>query len=219
MRPAGRVAFGIVLACALILIARRVAAPPSLRSVAARSPAAVPVRASARLGESAPPIPSAPPWPSPDEGSDHGLLLARRCLSLAESDPLAAMEMAVANHLQNVDAGLFANLMIQWAREDFSGAYEWTKKQKSGAWRDDMLARFAFLRAQADPLAAARLVVADMSAGRARDEAIISVVHQWALQDLEAALLWAQSLANETLRQRAVAEVEGLADMPPKQEG
>jgi hypothetical protein len=145
------------------------------------------------------------------EGADPRILIERRCLAIAERDPLAAMKMAVANHLQEVDAGLFASLIAQWAMQDFERAYDWTKAQEPGPPRDDMLARLAYLRAQADPAAAARLVAADISAGPVRDEAVISVIHQWALQEPRGAALWAQSLPDEALRQRASDEIAGLA--------
>ncbi|EDY20620.1 hypothetical protein CfE428DRAFT_1817 [Chthoniobacter flavus Ellin428] len=124
------------------------------------------------------------------------------------------MKMAVANHLQEVDSGLSASLIAQWATQDFEHAYEWTKAQEPDALRDDMLARLAYLRAQSDPVAAARLVATDISAGPARDEAVISVIHQWTLQDARGAALWAQSLPDESLRQRASDEIAGLAAAP-----
>ena len=74
-----------------------------------------------------------------------------------------------------------------------------------------MLARLSYVRAQVDPVAAARLVVSDIPAGRARDEAVISVVHQWALKDARSALRWVQSFPDEALRQRASDEVAGVA--------
>lgn len=201
MRPAHRVAAGVVLACALGLVAHRVAAPSS---------ASIPVHAPARPIEPAPPLQPAPPLSSPDEGADRRLLLARRCLALAERDPLAAMDMALANHLQDVDSGLLASLINQWARQDFEGAYTWAKTQEIGAWRNDMLARLAYLRAQTDPLAAARLAVADITPGPARDEAIISVLHQWALRDPDTAKAWADAFPDDKLKTRALAEIQGI---------
>jgi hypothetical protein len=151
------------------------------------------------------------PSSSSADGTDPGILLERRCLAIAEHDPFAAMKMAVANHLQEVDSGLSASLIGQWAIKDFERAYEWTKAQEPGAPRDDMLARLAYLRAQTDPVAAARLVATDISTGPIRDEAVISVIHQWALRDARGAALWAQSLPDESLRQRASDEIAGLA--------
>lgn len=161
------------------------------------------------------PAPSPAP-PSPDEVKSAStppsrLELARRCLRLAETDPLAAIDLAIAQNLSADDPGLLPALMLRWAERDFSGALDWTRAQPRDAWRDDILARLAFLRAQTEPLVAAHLVVTDIPSGPARDEAIISVVHQWALRDTEAAGLWAESLDAEGLRQRAVAEVAGVA--------
>lgn len=222
MRPTHGVAVGVVFACALGLLARYIAAPLPLASPAA----SLPVHASACLIASDAPVPSGPPLltdpalpsdpplSSSDEGTDRGILLVRQCLALGERDPLAAMEMANANQLQEVDPGLAASLMAQWAAQDFARAYEWTKTQEPGAWREDILARLAYVRAQADPVAAARIVATDMSAGPAQDEAVISVIHQWALRDARGAGLWAQSLPGEALRQRASAEVAALAATP-----
>ena len=197
MRPAHHVVLGVVLACALGLVAHRVAAPRPLAAPSASPTASIPAHSPAR----------------PVASADHRLLLARRCLALAERDPLAAMEMALANHLQDVDSGLLTGLIGQWAMHDFDGAHAWIKTQETGDWRNDMLARLAFIRAQTDPLAAARLAVAEISPGPARDEAMISVLHQWALRDPETAKTWADSFRDDTLKTRALAEIQGIQDL------
>ncbi len=204
MRPAHHVALGVVLACVLGLVAHRVSAPRPLASPAASPTASIPTHAPAR------PVESAAPLSSPDKAADQGILLARRCLALGERDPLAAMEMALANQLQKVDSGLLTSLVGQWALHDFDGAHAWIKTQEIGDWRNDMLARLAYLRAQTDPLAAARLAVAEISPGPARDEAMISVLHQWALRDPETAKAWADSFRDDRLKTRALAEIQGL---------
>ncbi|MBW8780361.1 MAG: hypothetical protein JF599_00525 [Verrucomicrobia bacterium] len=81
MRPAHHVVFGVVLACAVGLVAHRVAAPRPLASPAAPPIASIPAHSPAR------PVESAASLSSPDKGADHGILLARRCLALAEHDP------------------------------------------------------------------------------------------------------------------------------------
>lgn len=136
------------------------------------------------------------------------LLPIRRCLELADTDVLAAIESALAQNLCADDPGLLPSLLGRWAREDFTGAHAWLRAQEPAAWRDDLLARLAFFQAQNDPLAAARLVLADIRPGPARDEAIISVVHQWARRDAEAARLWAKSLPDAPLSLRAMQEIE-----------
>ncbi len=219
MRSAQRVGVGVVLICALCLAASYIATSRALTS----PDVSIPTYAPARLIESNAPLPSETPLlaepalasdlsPSPsEEGADPRILLERRCLAIAERDPLAAMKMAVANHLQDVDAGLPASLIAQWATQDFEHAYGWTKAQEPSPARDDMFARLAYLRARADPAAAARLVATAIPAGPVQDEAVISVIHQWALQDPRGAALWAESFPDEALRQRASDEIAGLA--------
>lgn len=209
MRPAQRLVIGTVLACGLGVLVHRFATPRPLVSGTRPSHSDLtgapegPVDPSASLVS--PPAPSVEPAISPR------IQLERQCLTLAEHDPLAAIELALKHNLTDDDPGLLTNLLMQWASRDFDAAYEWTKTQEAGAWRDNTMAHLGYLRAQTDPLAAARLVVADISTGPARDEAIISVVHQWALRDPEAAGLWAGALVDEALRQRAAAEVAGIA--------
>ncbi len=223
IRPAPIVAAAIVFACGLGLVARYIAAPLPIESPAVLSAASIPAAPSAELIGSGAPLPSEllfltdPAFRSDTPGSrsgdraSRGILLTRQCLAIAERDPLAAMEMAAANQLHEMDPGLAASLMAQWARRDFDRACEWTRTQEPSAWRDDVLARLAYVRAQADPVAAARLVAEDISAGPARDEAVICVIHQWALRDARGAALWAQSMTDEALRQRASDEIAALA--------
>jgi hypothetical protein len=219
MRPAHGVTVVVILACALGLAVHYIITP-----LPPPSPSdSIPTHAPARLNVSGAPLSSEPRFltqtalssdlseSSSGEGADSSILLERRCLAIAERDPLAAMIMAADNHLQEVDSALSTSLVAQWAAQDFERAYEWTKAQEPGPWRDDMLARLAYLRAPADPKAAARLVAVDMASGPAQDEAAISVIHQWALKDVQGAASWAQSLPDEALRQRAFDEIAGLA--------
>ena len=223
IRPIHGAAAGFVFTCALATVVHYVATPLPPEPATSRYLAWISADASAGLTETAAPLRSNPTYLTETvlqngaRGSraDRGLLLTRQCLALAERDPLAAMEMAAANQLHEIDPGLGASLMAQWAKQDFARAYAWTKAQEPGAWRDDMLARLAFLRAQTDPFAAADLVATDMSGGRIRDEAVISVIHQWAMRDPRSAGRWAQSLPDPSLRERASNEIAALAIFPP----
>lgn len=210
MRALHRIAAGVVLACALGLVAHHVAAPRSLVSPAAPPSASIAGRANALPVEPATPIPAAPPVSASDEGADHGILLARRCLALAERDPLAAIDMAIAHNLCASDPGLFASLLLQWARQDFSAACDWTRKQESGDWRDDILARLVHLRSRSDPAAAAEIAATEIVSTRARAEAILSVVHQWAEQSPAAARAWSARLSDKDLRRRALDDIAAV---------
>jgi hypothetical protein len=46
-----------------------------------------------------------------------------------------------------------------------------------------------------------------------RDEVMMSVLHQWALRDLETAEAWADSFPDHKLKDRALAESKGCKTM------
>jgi hypothetical protein len=149
MKPAPRFALGAGLPCALRLLARHALAPvpPTVPLASATSASAKVAQASSlRPQPNKQELPAATDAPASRE-----VLLVRRCLTFAERDPLSAMEMALAENLCATDPGLRANLLLRWAAQDFSAAYEWTESQEGGAWRDDLLARLGYVRAQKDP--------------------------------------------------------------------
>jgi len=144
-----------------------------------------------------------PPVTSPRESApiDRGELV-RQCLRTAETDVLTAIDLALTQKLTNDDRGLLTALVMRWAEQDFSGALEWARSSAPGNGRDNILAHLAFLQAQSDPLAAARIVTY-IAEGPVRDEAVISVVHQWSRRDRETARYWIDGISQEALRRRA----------------
>jgi hypothetical protein len=79
--------------------------------------------------------------------------------------------------------GLFDNLTAQWATEDLSAACDWVIQQPAGELRDRLVLHVALVWSKSDPADAARLVLNQIPAGDNQNEAVISVVYQWALQD------------------------------------
>lgn len=201
MNTAFRVAIGAALACALGLVARQVFAPERHATGATTG-----LGGPNEIARITTPPPSARQHPEAEVVPP-----ARRCLALAEQDPLAAMEMALARDLCAEDPGLLPALLIRWAERDFAAAHEWTFRQEPGDWRDHQLARLAYLLAQTDPPAAARLVLGEIPPGPRHEEAVLSVLHQWALRAPAQARVWADGLATDTLRRRATAELAALA--------
>jgi hypothetical protein len=206
MNPARRVALGVVLACALGLGIHRFVTPPPLPSPVASPRASSPAGSTPSL--SSPSSVSSPQAEAaPTSGPDDRIALVRRCLRVAETDPLAAMELAIAQKLTADDPGLLSALILRWAERDFSGALDWTRTQPRDAARDDILAHLAFLRSQNAPAAAAEIAATEIDDPRARAEAILSVVHQWAQRSPEAALAWSAQLADTDLRRRAFEDI------------
>jgi hypothetical protein len=136
--------------------------------------------------------------------------LARICYEWAGFDPRGAVENAIAWELEEVP-GLIGNLAQQWATADISAAREWTSLQPRGEVRSELVSRIGFVMSQDDPPAAAGYVLEELDAGEAQTEAVISVLHQWALKDPTAAGSWAGTFPAGALRERALQELAGIS--------
>src|SRR6185503_15598474 len=105
-------------------------------------------------------------------------------------------------------SNLLENMVQQWADQNESAARAYAINKPPGEERDRLLSRVALTRSKESPVDAAKLVVEWISPGEVQNEAAISVLHQWALLDPDAALAWAQLFPEESLRNRALKEVE-----------
>jgi len=129
------------------------------------------------------------------------------CSLLAASDP--AQAAAVAEGLGgNGTTNVLENVALQWAERDEPAAYAWAAGKPPGEERDRLLSRIAFEQSKSNPEAAANLVAEQISPGDIQDEAAISVACQWAAQDVNAAMAWAQLFPDGRLRARVILEVE-----------
>lgn len=76
--------------------------------------------------------------------------------------------------------------------------------------KNHLFGRIAFVQSQTNPEEAAQLVVDQMSPGPTQIEAAISVMHQWALRDANAAMAWAEAFPPGDLLDRAINEVKNV---------
>ncbi len=129
---------------------------------------------------------------------------------IAENDPAAAVATADRHHLGDGDGAVMPDLAMVWAGTDLPGVLTWAGGQPAGKQRDEMMARIAFAESRTAPEAAARLVVEEIPPGLRQEEAAISVLHQWALQDFVSAKAWADRFPSDPLRKRALAELSGI---------
>ncbi|MBW8781888.1 MAG: hypothetical protein JF599_08375 [Verrucomicrobia bacterium] len=198
------------LLCAIALAASMLAVRQLLAPRPAVPPAdTTPARHAPLTSSNQPLHPNTPPATTP-ASADQNLLAERRCLALAERDPIEALEFALDHHLLETQPGLLENLTGQWASHDFKAAHEWLGKQEPSDWRDQLMARVAYVRSQSDPAAAAQIVSKEITPGPRQNEAAISVLHQWARRDAAAAATWVAAFPPGDLRTRAQAEIEGL---------
>ncbi len=134
------------------------------------------------------------------------------CLQVARTDPAAAGRMRDQFVPDNVPSLALNDLAQQWAQQDFPGALAWTLARTQNDQRDGIIARLVFVESQTDPAAAAQLAVEQIPAGPAQDEAVMSVVHQWALRDPASVSAWVNQFPAGPLRDRAILELSGIAE-------
>ena len=136
------------------------------------------------------------------------------CPQLAQTNPAAAVALAencLGGGTNGVAQNLLDNLAQVWAGQDGQAASAWAMAKPPGEQRDHLFGRIAFVQSQTNPEEAARLVVEQMSPGAAQTEAVISVMHQWALRDANAAMAWAKAFPPGDLRERAINEVKNVS--------
>ncbi len=107
---------------------------------------------------------------------------------------------------------------MQWCGKEPGAAIEWARGQPQGEWRERLLAGISSVLSRTDPITAAQ-VVSGMEPGDLQDEAVIAVVHQWALIDSTAALEWAEAFSESALRDRALMEIANLRKLTAAAEG
>lgn len=143
-------------------------------------------------------------------GDNRNEALAAVCFGLAEIDPAAAVKTAKSLHLDDQPGAVLENLIQQWATSDTSSALDWANSQPAGTQRDGLTMRIAYVMSQSDPSAAANLVLSQIMPGSTQDEAIMTVLNQWANQNLTAAANWSKALSTGPLQERALNELVGI---------
>jgi hypothetical protein len=134
------------------------------------------------------------------------------CAHLAQSDP--AQAVALAESFASTSSTLLENMVHQWADLDTTAARTYALSKPAGEPRDRLLSRVAFVLSKENPADAAKLVAEQISPGELQNEAAISVLHQWALRDTNAAAAWAQLFPDSALRDRAFTELQNIVAVP-----
>jgi hypothetical protein len=143
--------------------------------------------------------------------ADRRIALVAAALAIAQSNPPAAVELASKYQLDNGNGDVLPNLAQQWAESDFDSAMNWAVAQPPSPQRDQIFTHLAMIKSQTAPVEAANLVIKEIPPGPAQQEAAITVLHQWMLQDFAAASAWADQFPEGPIKQRAEAELAGGA--------
>jgi hypothetical protein len=129
---------------------------------------------------------------------------------VAQDDPAGAIELAQLLRV-GLDDGSVERMAQLWTEEKPREAVEWIARRPADAVRDRLVARIAWTRAQSEPAEAAGLVLAHMTPGEARDDALLGVVRQWAVRDPAPATAWVAQFPAGALHARALAELATAA--------
>ena len=147
-------------------------------------------------------------WAAEQPESDQRTeMLELACDQIAQNDPARAVMLADNFALTN---GTLMNLEQQWAQKDLPAAREWVLAKPAGNEKDELLQRVAYVWAFTEPENAARFAVEKIQAGQVQIEAVISVLHQWALRDANGAAAWVQLFPEGDIRTRAMNELDGI---------
>jgi hypothetical protein len=141
------------------------------------------------------------------DGDERNAAVEAACYGLARKDPARAA--AAAQELQAPGA-VAENIVQQWAGGDMKSALAWVGNQSAGYDRDEMIHRIALVLAPSDPADAAGLVLEQIPEGPAQDEAVMTVLNQWAYKDFKSAIEWVETFPDTPFRERAVQELEGI---------
>jgi hypothetical protein len=127
-------------------------------------------------------------------------------LTVGNTDPHAALDLLVRHDAGTRPGATHVGVIASWASRDFAAAQSWVEAQPPSSMRDDAVQHLAFLRAQTDPLAAARLASEMLGDETARHDAYASIIRVWVARDPDGARQWAAYAEGET-RRRVEAEL------------
>jgi len=144
--------------------------------------------------------------------ADQKTTLTATAFAMAQTNPAAAVALATDYQLDSGAGDVLPNLAQQWAARDFSAALKWADAQPVSDQRDQIFSRLALVQSQTAPRDAANLVIQQIPPGPAQQEAALSVLHQWMLQDFSAAKAWADQFPESDFKQRVKAELAGGAE-------
>jgi hypothetical protein len=125
---------------------------------------------------------------------------------LSEPDIIAALQTLTAvESMAHIE-----NLVQQLAAKNYPAALAFAREQPAGFVRERLVERVAFVQAQHAPADAARLVIEEIAPGHRQSEAVVMVLHQWALNDPRGARGWVAMFPEGELKERASRELNGL---------
>ena len=146
------------------------------------------------------------------DSNERDTMLSCVCFQVAEADPRQAIQILEQQGPGNDRREMMlGNLAQQWAAQDLQAATTWASSYPAGENRDNLFLHIALAQSQTDPAEAAQMVAEQISPGPIQEEAAMSVLQKWAMQDMAGATAWAAQFPAGECYDRARTELAGIA--------
>lgn len=151
------------------------------------------------------------------DSAERTLALEQIARQLSSEDPSGAIRLLIEEDLADSSQDLLEELATRWGVLDHVEARRWIELLGEGEARDRLLKRVATAVARDDPREAASWVLGGIPPGMTQDEAVLAVLGEWLLSDIDAASEWATTFSPGPLLSQAEEKVREarMRRMPP----
>ncbi len=127
-----------------------------------------------------------------DQPGDQAMIFTNQLLALIQADPWAAARFAESPGAGDWRTELMRTVAQNWAKSDPDSAVQWVARLADSDERDTILSCVCFQVADANPHQAIEILEQQDQNNR-RDMMLGNLAQQWAAQDLEATIAWANN--------------------------
>jgi hypothetical protein len=132
------------------------------------------------------------------------------CTAVAQTDPKEALRLALEHRLDEQNDEVLPNLARRWAEVDLSAARDWAVQQPAGEKRGALMLSIAETLVNDNPTRAAKFILEQIPPGESQNQAVFSILPQWASVDLRGATAWAELFPEGPFRDRAMEALDGV---------
>lgn len=144
------------------------------------------------------------------EASDRDAALAQVGYVLGRTQPVEALQLAIAMEATPRRDELVHFSAAQWASQSPGDAVAWASQVTDEGLREGLLRNIFTEWGDADPTAAATAAVKSMPEGRAQNDTVVGIVQRWVQKEPEIAAAWVASFPDGELRETAGRELVTL---------
>ena len=128
----------------------------------------------------------------------------------ARTEPVEALRLASEVSADETRNDLISHTARQWAAHAPEEAVRWASQIADTGLRERVVASIASTWGEVDPFAAATLALNSLTPGRNQDDAVVSIVQQWAQKSPDEAAAWVIGFPAGTVQNTALTELVKL---------